>query len=129
MKKIFTTSILSLLVLFSVAQDTGTVKGTVKDKEYGETIILPVGEQKIIITSIGYEPQTLPVSVKAGETTSINVDLGVGAIQQQMVVVSAGKFEQKVEDLTVSVVVIKPDIIESRGSTSAEDAIEQTPGW
>jgi len=153
MKKIFTTSILSLLVLFSVAQDTGTVKGTVKDKESGETIIgasvvweadkgrgaatdfdgnfsliLPVGEQKIIITSIGYEPQTLPVSVKAGETTSINVDLGVGAIQQEMVVVSAGKFEQKVEDLTVSVVVIKPDIIESRGSTSAEDAIEQTPG-
>jgi hypothetical protein len=26
-------------VLFSVAQDTGTVKGTVKDKETGETII------------------------------------------------------------------------------------------
>lgn len=153
MKRIFTTSILSLFVLFSVAQDTGTVKGTVKDKESGETIIgasvvweadkgrgaatdfdgnfsliLPVGEQKVIITSIGYDPQTIPVSVKKGETTSISVDLGVGAIQQEMVVVSAGKFEQKVEDLTVSVAVIKPEIIESRGSTSAEDAIEQTPG-
>lgn len=153
MKRIFTTSILSLLVLFSVAQDTGTVKGTIKDKESGETIIgasvvweadkgrgaatdfdgnfsliLPVGEQKVLITSMGYDPQTIPVTVKKGETTTISIDLGVGAIQKGMVVVSAGKFEQKVEDLTVSVVVIKPDIIDSRGSTSAEDAIEQTPG-
>ena len=153
MKRIFTTSILSLLVLFSVAQDTGTVKGTIKDKESGETIIgasvvweadkgrgaatdfdgnfsliLPVGEQKVLITSMGYDPQTLSVSVKKGETTSLNAQLGMASIQQGTVVVTAGKFEQKVEDLTVSVVVIKPDIIDSRGSTSAEDALEQTPG-
>ena len=153
MKRIFTTSILSLLVLFSVAQDTGTVKGTIKDKESGETIIgasvvlesdkgrgaatdfdgnftliLPVGDQKIVITSIGYETQTVPVSVKKGETTTVNVDLGMESEQLEMVIVSAGKFEQKREDLTVSVAVIKPDIVENRGSTSAEDAIEQTPG-
>lgn len=153
MKRIFTTSILSFLVLFSVAQETGTVKGTVKDKESGETIIgasvvweadkgrgaatdfdgnftlmLPAGDQKIVITSIGYDAKTVPVTIKAGETTTVNVEIGVGAIQQEMVVVSAGKFEQKVEDLTVSVAVIKPEILDSRGSTSAEDAIEQTPG-
>ncbi|MBP9151475.1 MAG: TonB-dependent receptor [Flavobacteriales bacterium] len=153
MKRIFTTSILSLLVLFSVAQDTGTVKGVVKDKESGETIIgasvvwaadkgrgaatdfdgnfslqLPEGAQKIIITSIGYETQTLPVTVKNGETTTVTIALGMESQQMEMVIVSAGKFEQKREDLTVSVAVIKPDIIESRGSTSAEDALEQTPG-
>ena len=96
MKRIFTTSILSFLVLFSVAQETGTVKGTVKDKESGETIIgasvvweadkgrgaatdfdgnftlmLPAGDQKIIITSIGYDAKTIPVTVKAGETTTV----------------------------------------------------------
>lgn len=153
MKRIFTTSILSFLVLFSVAQDTGTVKGTVKDQASGETIIganvvlesdkgrgaatdfdgnfsliLPVGEQKIVISSIGYESQTIPVTVKKGETTTLNVDLGIEAEQLEMVVVSAGKFEQKIEDLTVSVAVIKPDIIDSRAATTAEDAIEQTPG-
>ncbi len=153
MKRIFTTTILSVLVLFSVAQDSGTVKGTVKDKESGETIIgasvvwstdkgrgaatdfdgnfslqLPAGAQKIIITSIGYETQTVPVAVKSGETTTVNISLGMESEQLEMVVVSAGKFEQKREDLTVSVAVIKPDIVESRGSTSAEDALEQTPG-
>ena len=153
MKRIFTTTILSLLVFFAVAQDTGTVKGTVKDKESGETIIgasivwqtdkgrgaatdfdgnfsliLPEGNQKVIVTSIGYDAQTIPVLIKKGETTTINVSLGAGSIQQEMVVVSAGKFEQRVEDLTVSVAVIKPEIIESRGSTDATDALEQTPG-
>ena len=140
-------------MLFSVAQETGTVKGTVKDKESGETIIgasvvweadkgrgaatdfdgnftlmLPAGDQKIVITSIGYDAKTVPVTIKAGETTTVNVEIGVGAIQTGTVVVSAGKFEQKIEDLTVSVSVIKPDLVENRAATTAEDALEQTPG-
>ena len=153
MKRIFTTSILSFLVLFAVAQDTGTVKGTIKDADSGETIIqasvilqsdkargaatdfdgnfelvLPVGPQKLIVSYIGYESKTVPVTVKKGETTTLNVSLGMASQQMDMVVVTAGKFEQKREDLTVSVAVIKPDIVESRGSTTAEDALEQTPG-
>ncbi len=44
------------------------------------------------------------------------------------VVVSAGKFEQKVEDLTVSVEIISPQLVASKGTTSAETAINQTPG-
>lgn len=153
MKRIFTTSILSFLVLFSFAQDTGTVKGIVKDKESGLTVIgasvvweadkgrgaatgldgdfsliLPVGEQKIIVSSIGYDAQTIPVSIKSGETTELNISLSMESQVVEMVVVTAGKFEQKREDLTMSVAVLKPDIVENRGSTTAEDAIEQTPG-
>ena len=153
MKRIFTTSLLSLFVLFAVAQDTGTVKGQIKDKSSGDPIPLmnvilesdnsiggttdfdgnfsiqfPVGERKIVFKAIGFDTQTIPVIVKAGETTTLNVEMGMGSIQQQTVVVSAGKFEQRIEDLTVSIAVVKPEILESRGSTSAEDAIEQTPG-
>ena len=153
MKRIFTTAILSLFVLITFGQDTGTVKGQVKDDGSGETIIgasvvlesdkgigaatdfdgnftltLPVGNQKIVITSIGYEEKIISVVVKKGETVSVNVSIGMESKQMDMVIVSAGKFEQKREDLTVSVAVIKPEIVESRGSTTAEDALEQTPG-
>ncbi|MDP6909024.1 MAG: TonB-dependent receptor plug domain-containing protein, partial [Flavobacteriales bacterium] len=153
MKRIFTTSILSFLTLFVLAQDTGTLKGVLKDKDSGETligasvvseadksrgsatdfdgnfsVILPVGEQNVIVSSIGYETKVVAVTIKSGETTTLNMDLGMESEKLEMVVVSAGKFEQKVEDLTVSVAVIKPEIVESRGSTSAEDALEQTPG-
>jgi len=139
--------------VFVFAQDTGTLKGVLKDVDSGETLIgasvvweadkgrgaatdfdgnysliLPVGEQKVVVSSIGYETKIVPVSIKAGETTTLSMSLGMESEKLDMVVVSAGKFEQKVEDLTVSVAVIKPEIVESRGSTTAEDALEQTPG-
>ena len=142
-----------LFTLLSFAQDTGTLSGVIKDAESGLTIIgasvvlesdkgrgaatdldgkfqliLPVGSQKVVISSIGYADQTKTVEIKAGETTTLNLDLSMESEELEMVVVSAGKFEQNVEDLTVSVSVIKPQIVENRVSTSAEDAIEQTPG-
>lgn len=153
MKRIFTTSLLSFLTLFVFAQDTGTLKGTLKDKDSGETLIgasvvmesdksrgaatdfdgnyslvLPAGDHNVIVSSIGYETVVKSVSIKSGETTTLSLSLGMESEKLEMVVVSAGKFEQKVEDLTVSVAVIKPEIVESRGSVTAEDALEQTPG-
>lgn len=142
-----------LFAFISFAQDTGTLSGVIKDADGGLTIIgasvvlesdksrgaatdfdgkfqliLPVGSQNVIISSIGYAPQTKTVEIKAGETTTLNLDMKIESKQLGTVVVSAGKFEQRMEDLTVSVSVIKPQIIENRASTTAEDAIEQTPG-
>jgi outer membrane receptor protein involved in Fe transport len=153
MKKTFTITLLSLMVLSVFAQDTGTLKGVVKDKASGETIIganivweadksrgaatdfdgkfsivLPAGNQKVIITSIGYAAKTVPVSINSGASTELNVTMEMESKQVGMVVVSAGKFEQKIEDLTVSVSVIKPEMVENRGTANISDAIEQTPG-
>lgn len=153
MKKTFTIALFSLLVLTAFAQDTGTLRGVVKDKESGETVIganvvlesdksrgaatdldgkftlvLPAGNQKIVITSIGYAAKTVAVSINSGATTELNVTLEMESEQLETVIVSAGKFEQRIEDLTVSVSVIKADMVQSRGSISADEALEQTPG-
>jgi outer membrane receptor protein involved in Fe transport len=153
MKKTFTIALLSLMVLSVFAQDTGTLKGVVKDKASGETVIganvvlesdkgrgaatdfdgkfslvLPAGKQNVLITSIGYAPKTVSVSINAGATTELNIEIEIESEQLEMVIVSAGKFEQRIEDLTVSVSVIKPDMVENRGTANISDAIEQTPG-
>lgn len=142
-----------LFTVFAIAQDTGTLKGIIKDKSNGLTIpgssvvlesdkgrgaatnldgeyqlILPAGNHKVIVSSMSYASQTLDVVIKAGETTTLNIDMEVESEQLEMVVVSAGKFEQRVEDLTVSVSVIQPQMVENRASTTAEEALEQTPG-
>lgn len=44
------------------------------------------------------------------------------------VVVSAGRFEQRAEEVTVSLDILPPRIVEQRGTTSLENALEQTPG-
>jgi len=153
MKRIFTTTILSLFTLFVFAQDTGTLKGVLKDADSGETligasvvsesdksrgaatdfdgnysVILPVGEQNVIVSSIGYESKIVAVSVTSGQVSTLNVKLKMASVEMGTVVVSAGKFEQKIEDLTVSVSVIKAELVESRGSVNISDAVEQTPG-
>ena len=44
------------------------------------------------------------------------------------VVISAGKFEQKIEEITVSMEVIKPSLIENKNTTNIQTAMDQVPG-
>lgn len=142
-----------IICQLSFAQEKGALKGVVTDTKNGETLIgatvvlesdknvgvatdidgnftlqLPAGTHKIIFSFTGYSTKTKEVIIKAGQTTSLNIDLGLAVKELGAVVVSAGKFEQKVEDLTVSVDIIAPSLVENKGTTSAETAINQTPG-
>ena len=44
------------------------------------------------------------------------------------VVVTAGKFNHKIEDLTISMEVIQPELIQSKNTRSVEAVLDQTPG-
>ncbi len=46
----------------------------------------------------------------------------------QTVVISAGKRKQTVEEVPVSMEIIKPQLIENKGITDLEQAVDQTPG-
>ena len=68
------------------------------------------------------------VIVQKGENVVLDIALENTALKIETVVVSAGKFEQKIEETTVSVEVIKPSLIESKNTTNIQTAIEQVPG-
>ncbi|MFM1875490.1 MAG: hypothetical protein RL266_1227, partial [Bacteroidota bacterium] len=149
--------VLCVFVLFqaiaAIAQDRGTVKGIVSDDATDETLIganvvlesdksigassdiqgeyaftLPAGTHKLICSFTGMKSDTVVVVVRAGEVTLHDFVLGMNAEQLGTVVVSAGKFEQKLEELTVTMNVIKPELIDNRNSTNITSALEQTPG-
>ena len=44
------------------------------------------------------------------------------------VVVSAGKYEQKLSEVTISMEVIKPSLIENKNSTNIDAVMNQVPG-
>ena len=136
-----------------LAQDNGTLSGVVIDDKTDETLIganvvmladksvgastdidgkfsfsLPSGTHQILCSFTGMKTDTINVSVTAGQTTVENIRLGMNTEQLGTVVVSAGKFEQKLEELTVSMDVIQPSLIENRNSTNITSALEQTPG-
>ena len=66
-------------------------------------------------------PQTLPPRTQIDFTLSPYENLSP-------VVVSAGRFAQRSAEVTVSMEVLPPRLVEQRGTTSLENALEQTPG-
>lgn len=153
MKKIVAISWFCMLVHLSFGQQTGILTGIVSDAETDETLIganvvmvsdkskgastdidgkysftMPVGTHQVICSFVSMKADTITVVIEAGKVTNHDILMGMNAEQLSTVVVSAGKFEQKLEELTVSMDVIKPTLIENRGSTNITSALEQTPG-
>tara|TARA_B100001758_G_scaffold247960_1_gene269221 strand:+ start:4152 stop:6506 length:2355 start_codon:yes stop_codon:yes gene_type:complete len=102
--------------------------GTATNWEGKYQIKLKEGTQKIIFKYIGYEEITKTISLAKNETFTLNISLSPSSEQLSTVVVSAGKYEQKIEEITVSMEVIKPSLIENKNTTNIQTAMDQVPG-
>lgn len=78
----------------------------------------------IIVSLLQYVSDTIKVD-KAGEIT---IKLGEPEKDLDMVVVSAGRRKQAIEEVPVSMEIIRPQLIDNKGITDLEQAVDQTPG-
>jgi iron complex outermembrane receptor protein len=142
MLKLFFTAFLSIpLIIFS------QVKGVILDEKNqepiaGSKIILSTG-QKIqtdvnglfSITPTGY-PLWLKMEMLGYVDDSIFVTkdtvftkyLQVESIQIKTVVITAGRRSQEIEEVPISMEIIKPELINNKGISNLEQAVDQTPG-
>ena len=150
MKNIFTLIFFFATVTFSSAQ-TATIKGKIIDNITKEPLIgvnvilndgngaatningdykisVEPGNYTIIFRFIGYSSQNQALSISAGEVKTIDVSLIEANTELDVVVVSAGRYEQKLEDITVSMALIKPGLLENKNTTNVETIIDQVPG-
>ena len=148
MKHIYTTFMLSIIFANLSAQTiTGIVTDVItKEALIGVNIILETGEgtstdingkyrikiekgeQKITFKYIGYKNVEKSITTLQNEHKTINIELSPSTEQLSTVVVSAGRFEQKIEEITVSMEVIKPSLIENKNTTDIQTAMDQIPG-
>ena len=98
--------------------------GTTTDVDGRFKLVRDGGENKITFKYIGYETIIEEVSDK----TEFNIQMSSTAQQLGTVVISAGKFEQKIEEITVSMEVLSPSLIENKNTTNIQTAMEQVPG-
>ncbi|MCC6182340.1 MAG: TonB-dependent receptor [Bacteroidia bacterium] len=133
------------------AQTLGVVKGTVKDKSNNEAlpgsivvldkakgvssdingvfyISTTAGKHQLTCELIGYQKYVTTITVAENDTLNINISLADGNKLLDEVVVSAGRFEQKLSDVTVSMEVIKPTLIENKASQTLDLIMNQVPG-
>jgi iron complex outermembrane receptor protein len=87
-----------------------------------------------------FSPKNYPVTVVCSfiqftnDTTIVNgpgeitIAMSEPVTNFQTVVISAGKRKQAVEEVPVSMEIIKPQLIDNKGITDLEQAVDQTPG-
>lgn len=103
-------------------------KGTTTDMDGNYVLVLDSGYYKILCSYIGLQSDTFSVKIKENEIFQKNIFLEQTSRTLETVVVSSGKFEQKIEELTVSMEVLRPSLIANKNTTSIETALEQVPG-
>ena len=103
-------------------------KGTVTDPDGIYSLVLDTGVHKLTCDYLGLLPDTFIVYIAKDSITEKNIGLISSTEMLNTVVVSSGKFNQRLEDLTVSMEVLKPKLIDSKNTTSIETALEQVPG-
>ena len=149
MRKICT--LLMISMLFFEAANAQKIIGTITDATTKEALIgvnivltngggtstdidgkyllqIAEGEQKITFKYIGYEDIVKTITVQKNESKTLNIALSPSTKQLGTVVVSAGRFEQKIEEITVSMEVIKPSLIENKNTTDIQTVMDQIPG-
>lgn len=151
MKKRYLLICFFMLSYIFVEAQKATIKGTIIDSRTKETLVgvnvfvdqkhgtvtdvfgnyileLEPGDYKITYSFVGYGTSTNEFSLKAGDVKSSNVSLVEQTKILDEVVVSVGRHEQKLADLTVSVELIKPKMLENSNTVSLESALQQVPG-
>ncbi len=103
-------------------------KGTVTDIDGKFIITVDAGTVTVTFKYIGYGSIEKTYEVKAGQTITENVNIFEESMMIEGVVVSAGKFEQKLSDVTISMQVLKPNQIENQNTNLLNEAINKLPG-
>lgn len=110
----------------TVRNDQGA--GTASDMEGNYLLELPEGKHRIVIQLISFRDKTIDIELKAGEKRILNIEMEESATELTPIVVSASKFEQNIEEVTVSMEVLSPRLVEARNAVSMDEAVEQISG-
>jgi len=92
-----------------------------------EIKVIPYGNYTLEISSIGYEKKIVNVNLNQS-TRSLTIILREKAFETQQIIISAGKYEQSQEDLTVSTDVIQPDYIKRNNFLTFDQMLRTIPG-
>ncbi|MCK4638525.1 MAG: TonB-dependent receptor, partial [Bacteroidales bacterium] len=137
----------------SFSQETGNFKGIVKAKETGEvligahvilkkdpsigtvtntegefSILLKPGNYFFVISFTNMKTDTVSVIIVGGKTVERIIELRTYTIVFDEIEITAGKFEKNIEDLTFSIDVIQPQLIENKNTRSINTILDLVPG-
>lgn len=102
--------------------------GAITDLDGNYSLTIPVGESKIICRATSMKIDTFLVTIYEGQVTVRDITMTPFVQEFDDVTVKVGKFDKALEDQTISMEIIRPELIENKNTRSIETALDQTPG-
>ena len=140
-------SIILLLLLFIPLGFIAQISGIVREKSTNTPIVgakitasdgskaisdfdgkFKLNSQKFPVTIITSMMQFLNDTITVNKVEEIVIKMGEQTKDLETVVVSAGRRKQAIEEVPVSMEIIRPQLIDNKGITDLEQAVDQTPG-
>ena len=131
------------LPIACISQVTGIIEdGQTKDPIFGAKISASTGEKVLsdIDGSYSISPSSYPVTLVIFAQTylsdtivvdgpgELNIKMNPPVQDLQTIVVSAGRRDQDIEDISISMEIIRPELFDNKGLANLEEAIDQSPG-
>lgn len=135
--------LLFTLPFYALSQTNGVVVDEEsKEPIYGAKIIASSGEKALsdidgsFLLKIQTYPVTLIISAQTYKNDTVVVDapgnisitLSVPVQEIKTVVVTAGRRDQNIEDVPISMEIIRPELFDNKGLANVEEAVDQSPG-
>jgi outer membrane receptor protein involved in Fe transport len=151
MKKYVLILLLQSIFFFAFSQKSTVIFGIVTDSINNETLTgatviindksgtitddrgfysVAASGDKIILSCrfLGFESQTITVDIRGKDSIRVNFLMQQSFTPLGDIVVSAGKYEQKLSDVMVSLEIVKPERVYNTNAVTLESVFRQTPG-
>jgi iron complex outermembrane receptor protein len=116
------------LVAASIRVKDDFSTGTISDPDGKYSLEIVSGTYTFTISFIGMETETVTLTLEPGEIKEL--DFSLTPVWQELgeVEISVSKFEKPIEEITVSLQVIKPVLIENKNTRNIQTVLDITPG-
>lgn len=106
----------------------GTTRGTSVASDGSYSLNVSIGNIKIQFTGIGYKTITKEVSISAGQTMTIDVQLESGSTELENIVVSASRQPIRKIETSLSIDILDSKELSKQVAPTIGDALRFTPG-
>jgi len=97
------------------------------DKNGDFSFELPSLPDSVVFTYIGYNKKTIHLGDKMSSLPSL-ILMSSGQEELNTVTITSGKFKKRIQDVTVSMEIIKPELISESHANSFKDILNKIPG-
>ena len=103
--------------------------GTISDMEGNYILSLKEGTYRIDFSYVGFETKTVRIDLGKNEQKTLDVLLLVSQNLLDQLTVTSGRYEKPLGQVTVSMDVLKTDLIERNNTQTIDNVLQKVPGF